>query len=98
MRVLLLSLLFLTACGRTELVHYSWLPSTLDGGKEPPVLVPCMTGELTPVPAVPAVMLVVDRSGSMNFDFAGNSGGLFGNQLTGPRRWAVLRSTLEATL
>jgi hypothetical protein len=57
-----------------------------------------MTGELTPTPAVPAVMLVLDRSGSMNFDFAGNSGGLFGNPLTGPRRWSVLKTTLEATL
>jgi len=57
-----------------------------------------VTGVLTPQPAVPSVMLVIDRSGSMNFDFAGNAGPPFGMPLTGPRRWAVLRSTLEATL
>ena len=104
MRMILVSVLCLIAlaCGRTEPVDYSGLyddelfdGGTPDAGRE---LVPCMTGELTPTPAVPAVMLVVDRSGSMNFDFAGNSGGIFGNPLTGPRRWAVLRSTLEATL
>lgn len=93
--VLALSLL---ACGRTDLVHYSFLPG--DGGVPDAgrVLVPCVTGELTPLPAVPAVMLVVDRSGSMDLDLAGNRGGLFGNPLTGPRRWAVLRSSLQSTL
>lgn len=100
MRSLLLTLVCLlsAACGRTELVDYSNLPKSRDGGKEPTMLVPCMTGELTPEPAVPAVMLVVDRSGSMNFDFAGNSGGFFGNPLTGPRRWDALRTSLQATL
>jgi hypothetical protein len=104
MRILPLAVMCLlsTACGRTELVDYSYLPydSIRDGGAPDAgrELVPCMTGELTPQPAVPAVMLVVDRSGSMNFDFAGNAGGLFGNPLTGPRRWNVLRTTLEATL
>src|SRR4051812_34481839 len=104
MRIIFLSVLCLlvSACGRTELVHYSFLPSDyeLDGGRADAgrELVPCMTGEITPEPAVPAVMLVVDRSGSMNFDFAGNAGGLLGTPLTGPRRWNVLRTTLEATL
>lgn len=104
MRMILVSVMCLVAvaCGRTEPVDYSGLyddelfdAGPPDAGRE---LVPCMTGELTPTPAVPAVMLVVDRSGSMNFDFAGNSGGILGNPLTGPRRWTVLRTTLEATL
>ena len=97
MRKLLTPLLALLglACGRTQLVHYTWPPGALDGGPE---LKPCVTGVVTPQPAVPSVMLVVDRSGSMNFDFAGNSGPPFGMPLTGPRRWAVLRSTLENTL
>lgn len=97
MRSLLLPVLALLslACGRTELVHYTWPPGSADGGRE---LVPCATGVVTPQPAVPAVMLVVDRSGSMNFDLAGNMGGLFGNPQTGPPRWAVLKSTLETTL
>lgn len=100
MRALLTTLLCLLSfgCGRTELVDYSNLPKTTDGGRERRELGPCVTGELTPEAAVPAVMLVVDRSGSMNFDFAGNSGGVFGNPLSGPRRWAVLKASLEATL
>ena len=83
------------ACGRTQPVHYTLLPEEPDAGRP---LMPCMTGVLTPQPAVPSVMLVIDRSGSMNFDFAGNAGPPFGMPLTGPRRWAVLRTTLEATL
>lgn len=83
------------ACGRTTPVHYPYVPVEVDAGRE---LIPCVTGEITPRAAVPAVMLVVDRSGSMNFDFAGNSGPPFGNPLTGPRRWAVLRASLENTL
>lgn len=97
MRKLLLPVLALLglSCGRTQPVHYTFPPGAADAG---PVLRPCVTGVLTPEPAVPSVMLVVDRSGSMNFDFAGNSGFPFGMPLTGPRRWAVLRSTLENTL
>lgn len=96
MRRSLLLLLLCAGCGRSGLVHYSSLPGEPpDAGKE---LVPCMTGELTPRPVVPAVMLVVDRSGSMDFDLAGNAGPPFGNPLTGPTRWAVLRASLESTL
>ena len=99
MRLLLPLLALLTfACGRTTPVHYTYPPGdagTPDGGRE---LVPCVTGVLTPEAAVPAVMLVVDRSGSMNFDFAGNAGPPFGMPLTGPRRWGVLRASLENTL
>lgn len=95
MRLLPLVVLVLLGCGRTELVRYTFPPGEVDAGR---MLVPCMTGELTPQPAVPSVMLVVDRSGSMNFDFAGNTGPPFGNPLTGPRRWAVLRSSLDNTL
>ena len=95
MRLLPLIVLVLLGCGRTEVVRYSFPPGEADAGR---LLVPCMTGELIPQPVVPAVMLVVDRSGSMNFDFAGNTGPPFGNPLTGPRRWAVLRSSLENTL
>ena len=95
MRLLPFIVLVLLGCGRTELVQYSFPQGQVDAGR---ILVPCMTGELTPLPTVPEVMLVVDRSGSMNFDFAGNTGPPFGNPLTGPRRWAVLRSSLENTL
>ncbi len=91
----MLALVFV-ACGRTELVHYTFPPGEPpDAGKE---LVPCVTGMVTPEPAIPAVMLVVDRSGSMNFDFAGNSGPPFGEPLTGPRRWAALKQSLASTL
>ena len=59
------------ACGRTEPVDYPFVPYDLDAGADAGrELVACVDGELTPTPAVPAVMLVVDRSGSMNFDFA----------------------------
>ncbi len=96
MRLLRVMLAVLCAtCGRTELVHYPFVPTEPDAGR---ALVPCMTGELTPQPRVPAVMLVVDRSGSMFFDLAGNTGGLFGTPLTGPTRWDVLRSSLQSTL
>jgi hypothetical protein len=98
MRLLVLPVLVLLSlgCGRTELVHYTDPPGDPpDAGRQ---LVPCVTGVFTPEPIVPAVMLVVDRSGSMNFDFAGNAGPPFGNPLTGPRRWAVLRASLENTL
>lgn len=89
----ILLLAVLCGCGRTELVRYT--PEPVDGGRP---FGPCMNSDFAPEPVVPAVMLVVDRSGSMQFDLAGNTGGLFGQPLTGPRRWDVLRASLDKSL
>ncbi len=96
-----LTLLLLVACGRTELVRYSVFSdggpddAGVDAGEPPPL--PCMPGLVTPRRAVPTVMFVLDRSGSMDFDLAGHRGDP-GDPLTGPRRWDVLRESLSATL
>lgn len=58
----------------------------------------CVAGVLNPKRAVPKVFFVVDRSGSMQFDLAGNSGDPFTSPLVGPRRWDVLFSSLGKTL
>lgn len=85
--------LLLVACGRTALVHTSVDPLVADGGVSA-----CQSRTLTPFPAVPSVLLVVDRSGSMAFDLAGHLGDFFGQPLEGPTRWEVLFSSLSTTL
>lgn len=85
----LLSVLLLLACGRTQPVHYS-----TDGGDELlPARLPdgglaCVDGTLALRPARPVVMLVVDRSSSMNQSFPG----------TGATKWNALRSALHQAL
>jgi len=77
------------ACGRTEPVVPRPVPPVQaeapDAG-----LKPCVTGTLELQPAVPTVMFVIDRSGSMADMLDGRSGR--------PRRWDVLASSLRATL
>jgi hypothetical protein len=89
MRFGLLSLVLLCACGRTEPVHYSSYgdetderPRLPDGG------VACADGSLALLPARPVVMLVVDRSSSMNQTFPG----------TGSSKWASLKGALHQQL
>lgn len=83
---LLLSLLL--SCGRTELVHYStdggedWAARLPDGG------VACVDGQLSLLPARPVVMLVIDRSSSMNQTFPGTTGS----------KWTALRGALRQAL
>lgn len=72
----LLVFLLLSACDRTRLVpalEYSEMAI-------------CIDGDFTLTRATPAVMLVLDRSGSMETAFGGGT------------RWTTLRSTLSATL
>lgn len=52
---------------------------------------PCMPRPLPLVPAVPTVMFVIDRSGSMEEDLDGNADG-------GTSRWVVLATSLRAVL
>jgi hypothetical protein len=88
----------LTACGRTEVVRYS-----TDGGERPSfdagfdAGLPCQPGVISPARAVPTLMFVLDRSGSMAFDVAGHTG-MAGDPLMGPSRWSLLRTSLSRTL
>jgi hypothetical protein len=96
--LLLAALLALVGCGRTQVVRY---PRTVDagvadGGADAGDL-PCMPGLSHPRRAVPTVMFVLDRSGSMNFDLAGHTGDIM-SPLTGPTRWATLQTSLSGVL
>ncbi len=104
--VVLVASVFGLGCGRTEVLRYStFADAGLDAGTapvdagRPPVDagIACVPGVVSPRRAVPTVMFVLDRSGSMAFDFAGHSGDP-GDPLTGPRRWAVLEESLTRTL
>ena len=77
-------------CGRTQLVDYAadggefddWAVRKEDGG------VACIDGRLALLPARPVVMLVLDRSSSMNQSFPG----------TGTSKWTALRGALHQAL
>lgn len=59
-----------TGCGRTELLHYSSDASTLvDVSEEDAGHVACRPGTIALTPAIPKVMFVLDRSGSMSSFF-----------------------------
>ncbi len=81
----------LFGCGRTEPVRYSF-----DGGDEdedfaarkPDGGVDCIDGELALIAARPVVMLVLDRSSSMNQNFPG----------TNDSKWEGLRTALHQAL
>ncbi|MFZ5440847.1 MAG: vWA domain-containing protein [Myxococcota bacterium] len=78
----------LFACGRTAPVRYS-----TDGGDEvaerlPDGGVACVDGALSLLPARPVVMLVVDRSTSMNQTFPGSASS----------KWVALRQALHGAL
>jgi hypothetical protein len=62
---------------------------TPDAG--PPDAGPCLPRPVPLTPAVPTVMFVVDRSGSMNEDLDGNMDG-------GTTRWQVLETSLRSVL
>ena len=85
----LLALMAVGSCGRTALVHYS-----SDGGDEVlPARLPdgglaCVDGALALLPARPVVMLLVDRSTSMNQTFPGSSSS----------KWVALRQALHGAL
>ena len=89
------ALLALTACGRTQPYRY---PPPVAPVPDAGVLPACVPGVVNPVRELPKVFFVIDRSGSMLFDFAGHAGGLFGEPLIGPRRWDVLSTSLSRTL
>lgn len=82
---------FALACGRTEPVRYS-----SDGGddeedfaaRKPDGGVDCIDGELALIEARPVVMLVLDRSSSMNQNFPG----------TNDSKWEGLRTALHQAL
>jgi hypothetical protein len=78
------------ACGRTEPTRLT--PAQNDAG------VRCTNGTVIATQGVARVLLLVDRSGSMNFDMEGNFGGLFGPPMKGPTRWSILRETLRGVL
>jgi len=94
------ALILVAGCGRTELVRY---PYSFDAGLQDAgvdagnPMQPCMPGMVNPRRAVPTVMLVLDRSGSMKFDLAGNNGSIT-QPLTGPTRWATLKDSLSLVL
>ncbi|MDP2273992.1 MAG: vWA domain-containing protein [Archangium sp.] len=81
----------LFACGRTEPVRYSFDGGNEDGdfaARKPDGGVDCIDGELALLSARPVVMLVLDRSSSMNQNFAG----------TGDSKWDGLRTALHQAL
>lgn len=85
---LLLCSLGLLACGRTELVRYS-----IEGVDTVPVRsedggILCVDGHIPLQPAHPVVMLLVDRSNSMNQSFPG----------TGTTKWRALTTALHTQL
>ncbi|MFO0594444.1 MAG: vWA domain-containing protein [Myxococcaceae bacterium] len=91
------------ACGRTEVVRYSVFPpdASVDAGRDAGPLphdagwtdAGCMNRIVPLVPAVPTVMFVLDRSGSMDEDLDGHDDAGFGNA-----RWDVLQRSLGAVL
>lgn len=83
-----ISLIILSACGRTEPVDYSGEFNDEDPNRGPDGGILCANGEITLKPARPVVMLVVDRSSSMNQSFPG----------TGSSKWNALRSALRQQL
>jgi hypothetical protein len=83
----------LFSCGRTEPVRYFTYGDAgvtpPDGGmRGPDGGLLCVDGMLTLTPARPVVMLVVDRSTSMNQSFPG----------TGTSKWLALRGALHGAL
>jgi hypothetical protein len=85
----------LGACGRTRLVTYA--PRPIDAGFDAGVDAgfdagpPCRARELGLTAAVPTVMFVIDRSGSMQDDLAGFAD-------AGTSRWDVLHAALAQVL
>jgi hypothetical protein len=94
-------------CGRTEVVRYSIDPPDAgrpDAGRDagppdagppdagPPDAGPCVPRPVPLVPAVPTVLFVIDRSGSMLEDLDGRV------DAGAQSRWRVLESTLTAVL
>ncbi len=102
----LLVALITSGCGRTEVVRYSIEPpdASLDAGSPdagrdagppdagPPDSGPCIPRPVPLVPAVPTVMFVLDRSGSMLEDLDGRA------DAGGVSRWTVLQTTLNSVL
>jgi hypothetical protein len=88
-RVALLSSVVLAcACGRTELVRYSIEGEGDLAARLPDGGVACTDGTIALQPAQPVVLLVVDRSSSMNQAFPG----------TGGSKWNALRGALRQQL
>jgi len=78
-----------SACGRTEPVRYTGLSGEdqfQERGEDGGII--CVNGALALRPARPVVMLVVDRSSSMNQAFPG----------TGSSKWNALRGALHQQL
>ncbi len=94
------------ACGRTEVLRYDFEPpdAGVDAGRDAgpdagvdagydagPPDAACEPRNLPLVPAVPTVMFVIDRSGSMTENLDGRSD-------AGPSRWTVLETSLRSVL
>ncbi len=88
---LLISVMWLVACGRTEPLRYTRDAGVRDAGATPEddAGVPCVEGVLSVNPARPVVVLLVDRSASMNQNFPG---------MGGRSKWVTLRSALHDAL
>lgn len=105
--LLALGALVAVGCGRTEPVRYAEFPPDADvflpgpdGGVDAGVDAgldagidagPCLPRPLPLEPALPTVMFVIDRSGSMLEDLDGNLDG-------GTTRWRVLETSLRSVL
>lgn len=100
-----LAALFVTACGRTEVVRFSddepdaavdagrdaGTDAGIDAGYDAGVDAGCLPRSVPLEPAVPTVMFVIDRSGSMAEDLDGRLDG-------GASRWRVLETSLRRVL
>lgn len=100
--------MLLAACGRTELVRYSTMKpdasvdagvdagidaGVRDAGVDAGIDAGCNERPLSLQAAVPTVMFVIDRSGSMDEDLDGNP-----DAGPGRSRWNVLETSLRAVL
>jgi hypothetical protein len=79
----------LSACGRSKIytLHLD-AGSAQDSG-----VVACVPGDLIPARVLPSVLLLVDKSASMNFNLNGVS-----TQIVAERRWNILQKSLSDTL
>lgn len=84
----------LMSCGRSKVYGFTFDGGfEVDAGLDAGVLQVCIPGELIPARSIPSVVLLVDKSASMNFDLSGVT-----TSVASKRRWNILQSSLSESL